>query len=224
MEINNRTLKHYLKNVLFINGTAYAGKSTMVKMLANQYGLIPCGENYDCVPDGVITPEQYPNLSYFQTMKDWQEFINRTPEEYDKWISGNAREMAEFEITYLMQIARSQKVIVDTNIPLDLLREIADYNQIAIMLSPQSMSVDHFFDRDDPDKKFIKEQIMKADNPDKTMANFRACIAKTNSQAHYDQWLNSGLFTLERKDTTTDTRQETLEVLARHFGLISEME
>lgn len=219
MEINNRNLKHYLKNVLFINGTAYAGKSTMVKMLADQYGLIPCGENYECVPEGITTPEEYPNLSYFQTMKDWQEFINRTPEDYDNWIVGTAREMAEFEITYLMRISQSQKVIVDTNIPLDILREIADYNQIAIMLSPQSMSVDHFFDRDDADKRFIKEQIMKADNPAKTMENFLACIAKSNSQEHYDKFVNSGLFTLVRKDTTTDTRLETLEVLAKHFGL-----
>ncbi|OMF85904.1 hypothetical protein BK147_31255 [Paenibacillus sp. FSL R7-0337] len=40
MEINNRIIKHYLKIVLFMNGTAYAGKSTMVKMLADKYGLI----------------------------------------------------------------------------------------------------------------------------------------------------------------------------------------
>lgn len=39
MQINETILKHYLKNVMFINGTAYAGKSTMVKMLAENYGL-----------------------------------------------------------------------------------------------------------------------------------------------------------------------------------------
>ncbi|MBP2114051.1 hypothetical protein MKX42_28100 [Paenibacillus sp. FSL R7-0204] len=219
MEVNNRIIKHYLKNVLFINGTAYAGKSTMVKMLADKYGLIHCGENYDCVPVGIPTPEQYPNLCYFQTMKDWQEFINRTPEEYDNWIKGCTREIVEFEIAYLMHISHSQKVIVDTNIPFDILREIADYNQIAIMLSPQSMSVEHFFDRDDSDKMFIKEQIMKADHPEKTMANYLACMAKMNSKEHYDQWANSGLFTIVRKDTTTDTKLEVLEVLANHFGL-----
>ena len=32
MEINNALIKHYLKKVMFINGSAYAGKSTMVKM------------------------------------------------------------------------------------------------------------------------------------------------------------------------------------------------
>lgn len=219
MQINNLIIKHYLKNVLFINGTAYAGKSTMVKMLADKYGLVHCGENYDCVPEGITTPDQYPNLCYFQTMKDWQEFVSRTPKEYDDWILGCSRELVEFEIAYLMHLSKAKKVIVDTNIPPDVLHEIAGYNQVAIMLSPQSMSVEHFFDRDDPDKVFIKEQILKADDPEKTMANFLACMAKINSQEKYDKWAASGFFTIVRTDATTDTRLETLETLARHFGL-----
>lgn len=219
MKINETIIKHYLKNVMFITGTAYAGKSTMVKMLAENYGLVHCGENYDCIPDGILTPEQYPNLCYFQTMKDWQEFVNRSPDEYERWIFANMQEMAEFEITFLIHIAKSQKVIVDTNIPLDILHKVADYNQVAVMLSPQSMSVEHFFDRNDPDKIFIKEQIMKADNPEKTMKNYLAGIAKINSKAHYDEFANSGFFTLVREDTVTDTKLKTLEILAKHFGL-----
>lgn len=66
MHIDNSIIKHYLKNVMFINGTAYAGKSTMVKMLAEKYDLIHCGENYACVPEGLVTPERCPNLGYFQ--------------------------------------------------------------------------------------------------------------------------------------------------------------
>jgi len=219
MKINNLTLKYYLRNVLFINGTAYAGKSTMVKMLADKYGLICCGENYDCIPEGIITPEAYPNLSYFQTLKDWQDFVNRPPQEYYDWVVGSSRELAEFEITHLMSISQTQKVIVDTNIPLDILREIADYNQIAIMVSPQSISVDHFFDRDDADKKFIKEQIMKSANPEKTMENFLAGIAKINSKEVYNDFVSSEFFTIIRENTLADTRLETLETLAQHFGL-----
>lgn len=33
-------------NVYFINGTAYAGTSTMVKLLAEKYNGISCEENY----------------------------------------------------------------------------------------------------------------------------------------------------------------------------------
>ena len=34
-----------LCNVYFVNGTAYAGKSTLVKNLAEKYGGIACEEN-----------------------------------------------------------------------------------------------------------------------------------------------------------------------------------
>ena len=36
MKIENNILKYYLRDVYFITGTAYAGKSTMVKMLAEK--------------------------------------------------------------------------------------------------------------------------------------------------------------------------------------------
>jgi len=219
MIINNAIIKHYLKNVMFVNGTAYAGKSTMVKMLADKYGLVHCGENYDCVPPNIITPETHPNLCYFQTMKDWQEFINRPPQVYFDWIVGNTQELVEFEIMHLISVSRHQKTIVDTNIPVDVLREIADYNQVAIMLSPQSMSVEHFFDRNDSDKVFLKEQIMKADDPEKTMQNFLACLAKINSKEVYDEFVNSGFFTLVREDVAVDSKEDTMMALAKHFGL-----
>ena len=34
------------ENVYFITGSAYAGKSTMVKLLAEKYNGIACEENY----------------------------------------------------------------------------------------------------------------------------------------------------------------------------------
>ena len=62
--IESNILKHYLRNVYFITGTAYAGKSTMVRMLAERCGMLCCGENYHLglLPDGVATPEIQPNL------------------------------------------------------------------------------------------------------------------------------------------------------------------
>ena len=121
MIINDTIIKHYLKNVMFINGTAYAGKSTMVAMLAEKYGLIARGENYHMkTTSKLATSDLYPNLCYFQTMKSWQEFLTRTPEEYARWIDGTNQELIEFEISELIHISQSQKVIVDTNIPVDV--------------------------------------------------------------------------------------------------------
>jgi cytidylate kinase len=203
---------------LFITGTAYAGKSTAAKMLADEYGLLLCGENYDCVPDGIIDSEKYPNIHYWQSIKDWQEYINKTPDEYCKWIFDCLKEYEEFEISYLIHRSESKKVIVDTGLSLETLRGIADYNQVAVMLSPVSMSVENYFDRNDPDKVFIREQIEKAENPEKTMKNWLDCVAKSNAYI-YDKWINSGFFTVLREDAATDTRTETFRILAKHFKL-----
>lgn len=220
MKIENNILKHYLKNVYFITGTAYAGKSTTVKLLAEKYDMICCGENYHmAVSEPVATAETHPDLCYNKSLTDWREFVTRTPEEYERWIYAVGREAAEFEVAELLSLGRDRKVIVDTNIPLDILREISDYNHVAVMLCPQSMSVDRFFDRDDPDKQFLLNVIDSCDDPAAAMENYRKGLERINSKAHYDEYANSGFFTVVREDNGLDTREAVGEKIARHFGL-----
>lgn len=220
MKIENNILKHYLKNVYFITGTAYAGKSTTVKLLAEKYDMICCGENYHmAVSEPVATAETHPDLCYNKSLTDWREFVTRTPEEYERWIYAVGREAAEFEVAELLSLGRDRKVIVDTNIPLDILREISDHNHVAVMLCPQSMSVDRFFDRDDPDKQFLLNVIDNCDDPASAMENYRKGLERINSKAHYDEYANSGFFTVVREDNGLDTREEVGEKIARHFGL-----
>ena len=121
MKIENNILKHYLKNVYFITGTAYAGKSTTVKMLADRYNMIFCGENYhSAVSNLVATPDAQPDICYLNQLCDWKDFVNRSPEEYERWIFSTAMEAAEFEVAELISLSKDKKVIVDTNIPIHL--------------------------------------------------------------------------------------------------------
>ena len=220
MKISNNIIKHYLKNVYFITGTAYAGKSTTVKMLSEKYDMVFCGENYHMeVSEIVATPDTHPDLCYNRMLTDWREFVTRTPEEYERWIYSVGREAAEFEIAQLIAVSQDRKVIVDTNIPIDVLREIADYDHVAVMLSPQSMSVERFFDRSDPDKQFLLSVIDSCDDPEAVMENYRRGLARINSREHYEEYANSGFFTVVREDNGIDTRDEVCERIARHFGL-----
>ena len=220
MNISNNILKHYLKNVYFITGTAYAGKSTAVEMLAKRYGMLGCGENYHMkVSEVVATPQTHPDLCYNRQLTDWRDFVKRSPEEYERWIYAVGREAAEFEVAELIAVSQNQKVIVDTNIPVNVLREISDYDHVAVMLSPMSMSVERFFDRADPDKRFLLDVIDSCDDPVAVMENYRRGLARINSQAHYDEYANSGFFTLVREDNGLDTREEVCVRLAKHFGL-----
>ena len=220
VKIDNGILKYYLKNVYFITGTAYAGKSTAVKMLAEKYGLVCCGENYHmAVSDVVATPETHPDLCYNKMLKDWRDFVRRSPEEYERWIYSVGREAAEFEIAELISLSRNKKVIVDTNIPLDVLKEISDYEHVAVMLCPNSMSVERFFDRSDPEKQFLLNVIDSCENSIEVMENYRRGLARINSREHYDEYANSGFFTVVRDDNGGDTRQEVCHILAEHFKL-----
>lgn len=221
MKIENNVLKYYLRNVYFITGTAYAGKSTMVKMLSEKYDMVFCGENYHYdVTNLVADPAIQPDLCYMKTMKNWKEFVTRSPEEYERWIYGVDKEVAGFEIAELISLARDKKVIADTNIPLDVLKEISDYNHVAVLLSPQAMSVERFFDRGDPEKQFILSVIESCENPEEVIENYRKGLARINSKEHYEEFLNSGFFTLVRQDDGRDTREEVCERLAEHFGLL----
>ena len=219
MNISNNILRSLFRNVYFINGTACAGKSTMVRSLAEKYDGICCGENYHMELLAAADPAHQPNLCYFDTMSGWQEFISRTPEEYDAWITGVSREAAQLEIILLLRLVEQGKqIFVDTNIPVDILREISDYHHVAILLTSRSMSVDRFFDRPDAEKQFIYQKILEAPDPEAAMVNYCKCLEAVNSPEHYREFAESGFFTHVRTDGSTIS--QTLPVLEKHFQLI----
>lgn len=114
-------------------------------------------------------------------------------------------------------VAEDKKIFVDTNISLKTLREISDYQHIAVMLCPQSMSVERFFDRSDPEKRFILDQINQADNPEEAMLNYRKCLEKINSKEVYKRYADSRFYTIVRGDNSTI--EKTINKLTIHFGL-----
>lgn len=218
MEIADNILRALLKNCYFINGTAYAGKSTMVRLLARRHGGIECGENFHDALMDAVDPAFQPNLGYFETMSGWREFLSRTPEEYVAWMRGCARESAQLEIIQLLRLSESgRKIFVDTNLSPERLHALADWDHVAILLSPRSLSVERFFDRPDPDKQFLYRELQKFPDPEKAMANFKACMALANSPERYREFAHSGFFTYLR--TGESTIEGALAALEEHFKL-----
>ena len=222
MEIQNNILRRLLKNCYFITGTAYAGKSTMVRMLAEKHGGVWCGENYNEKLFHLADPEHQPNLCYFETMSGWQEFVNRTPEQYEAWLYGCAEEGMSLELIELIRRTEGErKVFVDTNISLDALREISCYRRVAIMLSDPELSVNRFFDRPDAEKQFIYQKLLESENPERALANYREILRRINSPEKYAEFENSGFFALKRDEGRTP--EETLAILERHFALTEDV-
>ena len=221
IQLSGNLIRHYLQNVYFINGHSCAGKSTMVKLLAQRYGMICCGENYhDAFPREKLSRWAQPGLCYFDTMSGWEEWLNMTPEEHWNWTEQVSRECVEIEILELMKLsAEGKKIIVDTNIPADILREISDYRHVAIMLcDPPDVCATRFFDREDPEKQFMLEQIKRCRDPEATMKNFTAWTLYHPPEE--TDWQHTGFFTYTRSDFESDTREETLRILAEHFGFL----
>ena len=186
------------ENVYFINGTAYAGKSTMVKLLAEKYDGIACEENYQ---DRLL------------------EIVKRTPDEYEAWVNGVTKECTVLEIEILKDLVSrtKKKIFVDTNISVEILHEISDENHVLIMLADPNISVQRFFERPDKEKQFLYQLLLKEDNPEDAMINFRECLKRVNSQERYMMFQKSGFNVITRDENRSI--DETFALVESMFGL-----
>ena len=208
-----------LKDTYFITGTAYAGKSTMVKLLAERHNGIACRENYhDELMNDRLDPSEFPCLCYTRDLQDWHDFVRRTPDEYEAWVDGAAAECEKLELQILDQLTEQEKpVFVDTNISLETLGRITDKQHALIMLADPEISVRRFFERPDKEKQFLYQLMMEEPDPNQALANFRECLKRINSQERYNRFLHSG-FPVILRDEDRNVEQ-TLVLVEKVFGL-----
>ena len=208
------------EKVFFINGTAYAGKSTMVKGLAQKYDGIACEENYHdrLLPE--LDPAEFPCLCYTRDLADWHDFIRRTPEEYEAWYDGVTKECETLELRILPELAKQGKPgFVDTNICPETLKTISDRQHVLIMLADPEISVRRFFQRPDREKQFLYRLILEEPDPEQAMENYRQGLKRINSQARYDAFLHSGFRVITRDEHRSP--EETLKLAEQVFDLPS---
>lgn len=205
-------------NAYFIIGTAYAGKSTMVKLLADKYHGILCEENYHDRFFPELDRDAFPCLTYTRDLEDWHDFIRRTPEEYEAWIDGAAKECEMLELKILKELTkRGKPIFVDSNISIETLKTVAEPGHVLVMLSDPQISVRRFFERPDKEKQFLYRLIMEEPDPKKAMENYRQGLARINSQERYDRFLNSGFHVILRDERRSV--EQTLSLVEKAFGL-----
>ena len=205
-------------NIYFINGTAYAGKSTMLKMLAEKYDGILCEENYHDKMLSELNNQEFPALTYTRDLKDWRDFIRRTPDEYESWIKNVTKECALLELQILEKLSNQNKIVfVDTNIPIQMLWEISDKDHVLIMLADPEVSVNRFFERSDREKQFLYKLLLNEENPTEAVENFKECLKRVNSREIYTEFLNSGFNVILRDDKRTI--EETFLLVEKAFNL-----
>lgn len=206
------------KNAYFINGTAYAGKSTLVKRLAEKHHGIACEENYHNAMLDVLDPKEFPGLTYTRDLQDWHDFVRRTPDEYEAWINRTSKECETLELRMLEEIcAQGKPVFVDTNICIETLRKISDEEHVLIMLADPQISVNLFFNRPDREKQFLYRLLMEEKDPERALENFRRCLARINSPENYEKFLHSGFRVILRDEDRGP--EQTLALAEEMLGL-----
>ena len=199
------------ENVYFVNGSAYAGKSTLVKRLAEAHDGIACEENYHNALLGELDKESFPGLTYTRDLVDWHDFVRRTPDEYEAWIKRTSKECEILELQILEKLCGTgKKIFVDTNVSLETLCKISDRDHVLIMLADPDISATRFFERPDREKQFLYRLLMEEENPQQAMENFRQCLARINSKENYDAFLNSGFKVILRDENRTEEETQAL--------------
>lgn len=208
------------KNIYFIIGNAYAGKSTMINLLAKKYNGILCEENYHNKVLNELDANDFPALTYTRDLKDWREFIRRTPKQYEMWIKDVSKECEIIELQLLEKIVNeNKKVFVDTNISIETLKKISDKDHVLVMLADPKISVNRFFERSDKEKQFLYKLLLQEENPNEALDNFRKCLERINTEENYQMYFNSGFNVIIRDDNRSI--DETLKLVEEKFKLIN---
>ena len=209
-----------LSNVYFVIGTAYAGKSTLVKNLAKKHHGIALEENYHDAKLPELDSREFPNLTYTRDLEDWHEFIRRMPDEYVTWIRNVQKECETVELQMIEELlqkpeAQGKKIFVDTNICIGTLHRISDTGHVLVMLSDPEISVRRFFERPDKEKQFLYQLMMEEPDPQAALDNFREILTRINSQEAYDELLHSGFRVLLRDEERS--QEETVRLAEAIF-------
>lgn len=207
-----------LENAYFITGNAYAGKSTVIRLLAEKHGGILCEENYHdrLLPE--LDPEDFPCLCWGRDLADWHEFIRRSPEDYETWFDGVSKECEILELRILKELAAQPKpLFVDTNISPETLHAVAAPGHVLIMLADPEISVRRFFDRPDREKQFLYRLIREEPDPEKAMENYRQGLQRINSRERCERFQRAGFPVLLRDESRSP--EETLALAEQLFGL-----
>ena len=112
MKIADNIIREHLKNVYFLCGGAYGGKTTMAKLIEEKHGFIRYRQGdrsaeYAAVADAAEQPAMSVDRS-----ADWHGYFAQPPRRYADWMQAELREEAEFTIADLLGMPKDKKVII----------------------------------------------------------------------------------------------------------------
>jgi len=214
MKIANNVIKHHLKDIYFIGGTACGGKTTLAKKIAEKYDMI-----YYNADDAMINhfkianKEEQPQMS--REFKDAEEYFNRPIKEYSKWILDINEEAFDMVLLDLLRLPKDKPIIAEGHFDSKLLKDIIPYNNVIFLFAEDDLILRDYYGRDD--KKPMLDAINKLSNPDKVIKHTLDLTCKiTHIQLKSVE--SSGMLYLVRNFESTP--EKTLKIAEEHFNLV----
>ena len=209
-------------SIFYVIGTSYAGKSTVVKNLAEKHSGIALEENYHDEKLPELDSREFPNLTYTRDLQDWHEFIRRTPDEYVTWLINVKKECETVELQMIADLLEKpetcgKKIFADTNICVETLHRISDEKHVLVMMAPPETGINRFFERPDAEKQFLYRLMLEEPDPQAALDNFREILTRIHSKESYDELLRSGFRILFRDEERS--QKETVRLAEEIFGL-----
>ena len=217
MRIANNILRHSLRNVYFLIGTACGGKTTMAKALSEKYGFVHFDDNWHEPPYKMW--ETVRDLKYQKSARevtDWEAYFGRPLEEFVADMEENAgvNEFFEFAVVELVKMSQHNTIVADIGAPADVVLDISDYHRVACLRAPAELIVRDYYGREDH-REFI-ECIMRLTEPEKKLATQNE-LFRIGAERIADEARECGMFQIVRNEESTV--EKTLRLLEAHFKL-----
>lgn len=145
---------------------------------------------------------------------DWEYYFNRPIVEWDKWLSETSLEHLEYMLIELIKLSQTNHVIADLHLPIDLAKEITEYNKVAFLITEPKNVIKDYYQRED--HRDIYDLIMTLKDPRKSLNNLHALL-EYGTQKYIDELCKSNMFYIMRDNESTV--ENTLMLLEKHFGL-----
>lgn len=157
MHLPDNIIKHYLRNVYFLSGSACGGKSTIARYLAATYDLTLYDLDERIPRHKALSDLQHQPVMH-ATYASWDAYFNRPPEVYAESLRRSTEEQAEIAVVELLTLAEGRTIVVDGYFPCAMLQRSSTPDRVVILMADIHAIRSDYLNRAD-----------KADN--------RACLA-----------------------------------------------
>ncbi len=213
MKIENNILKHHLRNVFWIGGTACGGKTTASKMIAKKYNYF----HYDAdtmFDDYRVLANKKDQPALSREFSSFREYFNRPINEYIDYLEKINRESFGMMLLDLVKLSINEKVVVEGHYPPELILELADKDRIAFLYAEEDTIRNDYFNR--VDKQNMLTSIKEASQSDDLVNHVLDVVIK-NAEHQINVGKKCNLKFIKRDSNSTI--ENTLKILEEHFKL-----